>query len=839
MARLMKNANHSAPPSGSTRLRALGTVAAVLALTLSALSIVRPNAGRATVAVSRFGAGVRLLPRGLAFSFLPLEMRVPVDRVDSAAVLQAVPTVPIGEGLTAKAEVRLHVEGSGRLPLDAGTVRESGWPTALQRWLGSNLALSTQERDSLISTSELWRKIFPTIPRANPVDVSGRLAPLLAPLRVARAELRLIEIDELVRALARQQLRDRQNRPGRRLVVLGLDALDWRLVDELVARGQMPNLGRLLGRGASAVLLVPEPLISPVVWTTIATGVPPETHGVLDFLEPDPSGGPMRPVTTSSRKVPALWEMAAASGRSSAVIGWWATYPARAPSDGTVYSDRLTEQLLGLGSQVPGLADPPAADEAARSLMVRADQVTPAMLAPLVPVTADELRALSTGEDAWQTPIGGLAKLMSATFTVERLTTRELERGTAIVLSYLEGTDTVGHLFGPYRPPAMPGTDASAAARFGQLVDRYHGHVDRWIGQVVAQLGREDTLVILSDHGFTWGADRPRVAAGVHTATAALWHRPEGFFFAVGPTVAPSNERHHLGVIDVAPALLALAGLPRAAEMPGRSPAWLGVDESTRAEVSFAALIPPAQLATAPLPPEAVAEEMAKLRALGYLAGASISPTQGPSRQTASAPQVQPTPAPQVDRAEARRLNNLGISRAAAGDRAGAEAAFKQAVVADPGYAAAYYNYSTLLRKQARLDDADATFWTAVKLGIQERELAVVRLALDYRERGNVEKATQVLAQGRQLLPTSATIWLNSGVFHGELGELAQARDYLQEAVRLDARNPAAHRNLAAALLALGDTAGARRALTEASKLEPSNEETRRQLDALGGPLDS
>src|SRR5262249_52673563 len=68
----------------------------------------------------------------------------------------------------------------------------------------------------------------------------------------------------------------RAKRPagGRSPVIwLALDGLDWELLDRLVAEGKMPNWKRLTEEGYSAWLKSYVPTLSPVVWTTLATGV--------------------------------------------------------------------------------------------------------------------------------------------------------------------------------------------------------------------------------------------------------------------------------------------------------------------------------------------------------------------------------------------------------------------------------------------------------------------------------------------------------------------------------------------------------------------------------------
>jgi len=559
-------------------------------------------------------------------------------------------------------------------------------------------------------------------------------------------------------------------------------------------------------------------------------------HGVLDFLEPDPETGQPRPVGTASRKAAAVWEMTSAAGRTTSVIGWWATFPAQAPPGCTIYSDRLTEQLLGLEADAPGVAAPPEAADAVREFVLRGSGMTAAMLAPFARVSDSELAAQREKRESFGDLVGGLATLVAATSTVKRLTAYEMGRGTEIVLSYLEGTDTVGHLFAPHRPPPQDSVPADEARRFAQVVDRYYAHVDGWLAKVVAEMGDADTLVIVSDHGFTWGHDRPPVAAGVHTPTAALWHRPEGAFLAIGPGIQHTTRRQRLGVIDVAPILLALAGLPPAQEMTGTVPDWLlnaerPASPDSQIPVNYASLLPRKAPPKIELPQEAKNEELAKLRALGYVA------SDKPATASGRAPSPMAT-RPVADRVEARRLTNQGTSEVAAGERAQAEQTFRMAIAADPDYAVPYFNLSMMYRKDGRFDAADTEFWKAIELGVADREMTVVRLALDYRQRGDSERALRAFNEGLKRLPRSALVWLNTGVYLGELGRYKESRRCLERAVKLAPDNPMAFSNLAAALLELGDREGARRALAEAVRLDPENQHLRSELEHLGGAGD-
>src|ERR1700693_2461564 len=77
-------------------------------------------------------------------------------------------------------------------------------------------------------------------------------------------------------------------RDGPRVLLIGLDGADMRIVDRLIREGKLPTFARLKREGAWGPLRSVEPLLSPLVWTSIATGRRPQDHGVFDFVEITP-----------------------------------------------------------------------------------------------------------------------------------------------------------------------------------------------------------------------------------------------------------------------------------------------------------------------------------------------------------------------------------------------------------------------------------------------------------------------------------------------------------------------------------------------------------------------
>jgi predicted AlkP superfamily phosphohydrolase/phosphomutase len=74
----------------------------------------------------------------------------------------------------------------------------------------------------------------------------------------------------------------------KRVVVLGLDGLDYGLTEQMLADGKLPHLNALRQQGCFKPLGSTVPPISPVAWSTFQTGVNPGKHNIFDFLMPDP-----------------------------------------------------------------------------------------------------------------------------------------------------------------------------------------------------------------------------------------------------------------------------------------------------------------------------------------------------------------------------------------------------------------------------------------------------------------------------------------------------------------------------------------------------------------------
>ena len=98
-------------------------------------------------------------------------------------------------------------------------------------------------------------------------------------------------------------------RPNQKALLIGWDAADWKMILPLMDAGKMPNVERLVDRGVMGQIATLQPPLSPMLWTSIATGKRPFKHGIHGFSEPTADGLGVQPVTNLSRRCKAVWNI--------------------------------------------------------------------------------------------------------------------------------------------------------------------------------------------------------------------------------------------------------------------------------------------------------------------------------------------------------------------------------------------------------------------------------------------------------------------------------------------------------------------------------------------------
>jgi Flp pilus assembly protein TadD len=597
--------------------------------------------------------------------------------------------------------------------------------------------------------------------------------------------------------------------PERRVIVVGLDGADWQLLDAYMAKGAMPHLARLVREGRSGVLRSLEPPLSPLVWTTIVTGVSPLEHRILDFTRFHPGTGEREPITSDERRSKAVWEMAGEAGLDVAVLGLWATHPAE-PARGLVVSDRLFA-FLRREDPPPGVVHPEA--ETARVLLARdaveAETSLDALRTYLPWLEPAEYLELASRDNPYANPATALRRILIETRLYHRLAVDWIRRThPQLVIVYFQGTDSIGHVFAAYAPPRQDEVAAEDFARYSHVPETYFREIDGLLGEYRALADAEGAvLAVVSDHGFLWSDGRPTLSHGLAAATAGLWHRNDGVYIIRGPGVEPASGRGSGHVGQVAATILALLGLPRAVSLEG--PALGGVSESTETRAYGARTI-----AVAARDAGSDRETLEKLRALGYVGAA-----EGGSRPTGWS-----------GTRTAGSFNNEGLLLKQAGRPKDARAAFEQALRLDPDSASAQYNLAGLVEAAGDSPRADALLLSALADGLGDGPRLVNDVALQAYQRGDRARALRLLDGAVRHDPRNALLRMTRGRIRIEARDCTGALDDFQ-AARCEAPQLAASHALAgAALMCLGRARDARSAFERSLQLDPAQHRLRALL---------
>lgn len=442
--------------------------------------------------------------------------------------------------------------------------------------------------------------------------------------------------------------------------VIGMDGLEWDVMTPLLDAGKLPHFQAMIERGVAGGLATFQPTFSPVVWTSMATGVTAPEHGILNFSEVEngrlKQGG--LPYTSNSRKVPALWNIASEFDRSVLSVGWWVSWPAE-PVNGRImasYAAQAQGQVFWkAGVWEEGLPEMTYPEELIADVLHLLEKG-----GPDGPLRAgyDDYFSVVPGEprkspndpaDPWEFP-----RVRDSFFRIGyhgdrthlEIFKQELANEVAdLNMVYFGLPDVAGHFWWRYYEPdsfnyAIPQEHRDLLQK---RLDAAYLAADEWLGQIVAAAPANARFMIVSDHGMH-AANRNNPS---HPQSGAHEDAPPGVFIAAGPGIAKrgllpevewkfpvrmGNRRYdnvlqapqRIGsVYDVTPTVLHWLGIPAGADMSG-SPlldiAETGQDLS-QAAAPVASHANGFRAATAPrIPGEGLNEQFQEsfLNALGY-----------------------------------------------------------------------------------------------------------------------------------------------------------------------------------------------------------------------------
>jgi predicted AlkP superfamily phosphohydrolase/phosphomutase len=262
-----------------------------------------------------------------------------------------------------------------------------------------------------------------------------------------------------------------------RVLLIGWDGADWRILEPLLERGDLPNLQALIGRGQKGVLKSTVPTHSWSAWPSFLTGVDPADHGVYDILETVPGTHKQYPVTYRSIKARTFVEDLSAAGKK------------------------------GLYVDVPLMFPPPDVDATivAGGVLPKGRQFTQ---------PADLAATLEKNGVSWQ--INGMSwttyhnKPEPYLDEVFELTGKRIRAAEWLLdntdwdlfASVWVSVDRTQHALSNYVGPDHPDYAKNKDTKLASRVRDVYKQLDDAIGSFVSRTRDDDLILFISDHGF-------------------------------------------------------------------------------------------------------------------------------------------------------------------------------------------------------------------------------------------------------------------------------------------------------------------------------------------------
>ena len=352
---------------------------------------------------------------------------------------------------------------------------------------------------------------------------------------------------------------------SKKLMLIGWDAADWKVIHQLVEEGKLPTLKKVMGSGTMGNLRTLSPVLSPMLWTSIATGKRPFKHGIYGFTEPSPNGKSVQPMTNVSRRCKAVWNILNQHDLRSQVVGWWPSHPAE-PINGVMVSDFFHKVPKKPGDPWPLMAKcvhPVEATKTLAKFRIHPRQLTPEVVRPFIPL----------GHEVNQEADSRLAMCMRMICecttihdTAEYLLDNEEWDFAAI---YYDAIDHFCHGFMRYRAPQQAHISDEDFRIYKDVVTNAYRFHDMLLRKLIAKADDDTTFILMSDHGFHPDHLRPS-ALPAEPAGPALEHRDYGIFLAWGPNIRKDHIIHSASLLDITPTILSVFGMPIGEDMDGK-----------------------------------------------------------------------------------------------------------------------------------------------------------------------------------------------------------------------------------------------------------------------------
>lgn len=272
-----------------------------------------------------------------------------------------------------------------------------------------------------------------------------------------------------------------------RTYVLGADGATWNVISRLLDAGDLPNFRRAMDAGAFGSLESIHNMRSASAWTSMFTGYNPGKHGIYEFYEFLPETYSLKFIHGGYKKVPGFWRYLEQAGQSSGVINTPMTYPAE-PQVGS--GGYMIAGLDGPGKASPRFAFPDDFMARLERAMGCEYVIEPGLTGAIAGGHPEEAVRLLRGElESKHKALGVMIEQMPVD----------------CLLFVFRSLDAAQHCFWKWMDPTHPKhakCSAEDIARFKSVIDDVYRKLDDVLGDLLDRMGPDDSVVVISDHGF-------------------------------------------------------------------------------------------------------------------------------------------------------------------------------------------------------------------------------------------------------------------------------------------------------------------------------------------------
>ncbi|MCD8528545.1 MAG: alkaline phosphatase family protein [Chitinophagales bacterium] len=351
-----------------------------------------------------------------------------------------------------------------------------------------------------------------------------------------------------------------------KFLLLGWDSADWKVINPLIDQGKMPALEKLINKGVMGNIATLDPPLSPMLWTSIATGKYAFKHGVHGFIEAAQEGQKISPVTQHSIKTSTVWDILNKNGLKTNVVGWWPSHPAKEINGVQVsnfYGKANDKTTWNNWQAAPKSIYPKSLEDKLNELRVHPGEFGINQIASFI-------EKLDLLEESDKKLINILMNDLAECVSIHSAATYIAENTEWDFMAvYYNAIDHLSHVFMKYHPPKLEWVDEKLYEKYNQVINAMYQFHDMMLERWLKIVDEDCYVMVLSDHGFHSDDKRVQTLPN-EPAAIAREHNQLGMVALKGPGIKQDEIIYGSSLLDVCPTILSIFNLPIGSDMDGK-----------------------------------------------------------------------------------------------------------------------------------------------------------------------------------------------------------------------------------------------------------------------------